>query len=251
MKMIAIMSVLLLSAPPAFAEVLVINDQQYVGDDGFLHIVGEVINDTSAPINQTILEATLYDEDGHITSVKQANSLINTIMPGMRGPFDLVVGGSEVESVHSYELAVSYKIGAPKNQAIDIVSSEMLTDNHDNLMIKGAVTNRGEITANIVSVVATVYDRDGSVAAVSRVHPEPDYLRVNSEAFFLVPIPDKAQTSEISDYLLVAESEEYAAVPEFSSGMSILLAGSAFAYVVASRYFSRITASPTFAMSQK
>ena len=44
-------------------------------------------------------------------------------------------------------------------------------------MITGTVANNGEIAANMVSVIATLYDKQGNVAAVSRVNPEPDYLR--------------------------------------------------------------------------
>lgn len=250
-KTIAALSVLVFSIPLVFADVSVINDQQYVGYDGFFHIVGEVKNDTGAPINQIILEATLYDREDNIVAIKHADSLVNTIMPGMKGPFDLIIGSTEGEKIHSYDINVIYKIGPPKNQAIDIVSSELLRDNHNNLMITGTVTNRGEITANIVSVVATLYDRDGGVAAVSRVHPEPDYLRSNGEAFFLVPVPDKTQTMEINDYLLVAESEEYAAVPEFSIGMSVLLAGSVSAYIGISRYSSHVIANLVSAANPK
>lgn len=239
------------SVPSIFAEVSIVNDRQYIGDDGFFHIVGEVHNDTAAPINKVSLEAILYDSHGSIMATKHTDSLINTIMPGMRGPFDLIIGNTEGKKLYSYSLDVSYKIGAPKNQAIDIVSSEMSRDAHSNLMIMGTVTNRGEITANTVSVVATLYDRQGDVAAVSIVHPEPDYLRSNDEAFFLIPIPDKAHTMEINDYTLVAESEEYAAVPEFSIGMTVLLAGSISAYVGISRYSDRLTAGLISAANSK
>ena len=241
-KTAALLCVMAFSAAalPAFAEVSVINDRQYVGDDGFFHIVGEIQNDTNATINQISLEAVLYDEQGSIIDTKHTSSLVNTIMPGMKGPFDLLIGSSEGERIHSYSLGVLYEVGAPKSQVIDIISSELSRDSHDNLMITGIVTNRGDITANTVSVVATLYDRQGSVAAVSRVHPEPDYLGSNSEAFFLVPVPDKTQTMGVDDYSLIAESEEYAAVPEFSISMIVLLAGSVSAYVGVSRYSDRI-----------
>ena len=82
-------------------------------------------------------------------------------------------------------------------------------------MITGTVANNGEITANTISVIATLYDKQGNVVAVSRANPEPDYLRAEDSAFFVLSVPDKIQTEEIDDYTLIAESEEYAAVPEF------------------------------------
>jgi len=48
------------------------------------------------------------------------------------------------------------------------------------------------------------------------------------------------QISEITDYYIIAESEEYAAVPEFPIGSLALLAGSVSAYIGISRYSGRI-----------
>ena len=39
------------------------NDQQFFGDDGTLHIVGEIQNGFNAPINQIEIKATLYSNE--------------------------------------------------------------------------------------------------------------------------------------------------------------------------------------------
>jgi len=226
--------------PLAFGEVFVQNDQQYIGDDDALHIVGEIINNLEFPLNQINVHVTLLDEDGYLITTKETSSLLNTIMPGMKSPFDLVLTDNEAKKTKSYSLELDYKVSPPKNQVIDITESELSRDNYNNLMITGTVTNRGDITANTVAVIATLYDNEGNVAAVSRVHPEPDYLRANDYAFFVVTIPDKIQTSRINDYALIAESEEYAAVPEFPIGTLVLLVGTLSAYIGITRYSSRI-----------
>ena len=92
----------------------------------------------------------------------------------------------------------------------------------------------------MVSVIATLYDKQGNVAAVSKVNPEPDYLRAEDSAFFLLSVPDKIQTEEIDDYTLIAESEEFAAVPEFPIGTVILLILTLSAYIGITRYSGRI-----------
>ncbi len=226
--------------PLAFGEAFIQNDQQYIGDDGALHIVGEIKNNLEAPLNQINIHVTLFDENNHQITTKETSSLVNIIMPGMKGPFDLILTNNEVEKIKSYSLELDYKISTPKNQVIDITESELSRDNYNNLMITGTVTNKGDITANTVAIIATLYDKEGNVAAVSRIHPEPDYLRTDDNAFFLVAIPDKIQTSEIKDYTLVAESEEYAAVPEFPVGSLVLLAGTLSAYIGITRYSGRI-----------
>jgi len=226
--------------PLAFGEAFIQNDQQYIGDDGALHIVGEIKNNLEAPLNQINIHVTLLDENNNIIEIKETSSLVNIIMPGMKGPFDLVLTNDEAKKTKSYSLKLDYKISPPKNQVIDITESELSRDNYNNLMITGIVTNKGDITANTIAVIATLYDNEGNVAAVSRVHPEPDYLRAEDSAFFVVAIPDKIQTRGINDYTLIAESEEYAAVPEFPVGTLVLLVGALSVYIGITRYSGRI-----------
>ncbi len=243
MEKIFIISIIFVGLIPlAFGEVSIQNDQQYIGDDGALHIVGEIKNNLDAPINQINIHVALLDENNHQIATKETSSLVNIIMPGMKGPFDLVLTNDETKKTKSYSLKIDYKVSHPKNQVIDIIESELSRDNYNNLMITGTVTNKGDITANTVAVIATLYDKGGNVAAVSRVHPEPDYLRVEDNAFFVIAIPDKIQTSGINDYTLIAESEEYAAVPEFPVGALVLLVGALSVYIGITRYSGKITA---------
>jgi len=226
--------------PLAFGNVLIQNDQQYSGDDGSLHIVGEIKNNLDSPVNQINVHVTLLDENNYIIQTKEASSLVNVIMPGMKGPFDLVLTNDEAKKTKSYSLKLDYKVSPPKNQVIDIIESELSRDSYNNLMITGTVTNKGDITANTVAVIATLYDKEGNVAAVSRIHPEPDYLRTEENTFFVISIPDKILTSGINDYTLIAESEEYAAVPEFPVGTLVLLVGALSVYIGITRYSGRI-----------
>jgi len=212
--------------PAAFAEVTIQNDQDYVGDDGAFHVVGEIQNNLNSPLNQVNVFVTLYDENNNVVVTKETRSLVNTIMPEMKGPFDFIFTDINPDQIKSYSLDLEYSISEPKSQVIAITSSELTRDNHNNLIISGTVENSGEITANTVAVIATLYDRNGNVAAVSRVHPEPDYLGSDEDTFFIVSLLDKNQILEVTDYTIVAESEEYAAVPEFPIGSLVLLAGS-------------------------
>ncbi|MFQ5781859.1 MAG: DUF3426 domain-containing protein [Nitrosopumilus sp.] len=226
--------------PLAFGDVFIQNDQQYVGDDDSLHIVGEIQNNLEIPLNQISIFVSLFDKDNNMIATKETSSLVNTIMPGMKGPFDLILTNGEAKNIKSYSLELDYKVSPPKNQVIDITNSELSRDKHNNLMITGTVTNKGDITANTIAVIATLYDEQGNVAAVSRVHPEPDYLRADDNAFFLVSVPDKIQTSTIDDFTLIAESEEYAAVPEFPVGSLVLLIATLSVYIGITKFSDRI-----------
>ena len=236
--------VMLAAAAPAWAEVAVQNDRMYTGSDGSLHIVGEVQNDLGAPLGQIRLTATIYDGQGNVIATTDGWSLVNTVMPGMRGPFDLVMAEPAARQAADYTIETDYLVLAPKSQVIDVTSVELERSGQGDLFITGTVANHGETTANMISIVATLYDRNGDVATVARAQPEPDYLRANHEGVFVVPLPEKDQTADISGYMLVAESEEYAAVPEFPIGSSLVLAASAAGYILLSRYSPGIIRQP-------
>ena len=239
-KYLALLFILSFGVPLAFADVTLQNDQSYIGDDGAFHVVGEIQNNLKSPLNQVKVLVNLYDEDGNIIANKETRTLVNTIMPTMKGPFDFIFTNINSNEVNSYSLDFDYSISEPKGQVIDITSSELKKDNHNNLIISGIVENNGEITANTVAVVTTLYDKEGNVVAVSRTHPEPDYLGSEDDVFFIVSVLDKNQIPEVVDYSVVAESEEYAAAPEFPVGSVILLAGSVSAYLIITRYSSKI-----------
>ena len=60
---------------PAFADVFIQNDQQYMGDDGSLHIVGEIENSSSIPLNQIKITAKLLDVNGFQIGEVNANPI--------------------------------------------------------------------------------------------------------------------------------------------------------------------------------
>jgi hypothetical protein len=240
----------LIGFPCAWSELSIHNDQQYFGDDGALHIVGEIQNNFNVPLNQIEVQAKLFSKGILIDTVK-TSSILNTIMPQMKGPFDIAILSNNAKDIDKYSLEFNYKLSEPKNQVIDIIKSDFSIDNSNNLIITGTVANRGDITANTVVVVATLYDKNGNVAAVSKTNVEPDYLRADDESFFYIAIPDKKQSKLVVDYSLVAESEEYTAVPEFPFGSIMLLVSTVSAYVGLTRYSSRTIANLVSATSSK
>ena len=241
MKILSIFLILLIFAiPDVWAQVNIENDQYYVDNDSTIHIVGEVLNDSDKPLNQVNIFATIYSGDNIIHQIN-SETLTNVIMPGMKGVFDIIIT-ENIDGIDRYVLDLDYKITNPKSQVIEITSSELRYAQFDNIVIKGTVANNGDITANMVKVIGTLYDRDGNVVAVSQIIVEPDYIRANDESFFLITVPDGVQT-DIVDYSLIAESEEYTAVPEFPLGSGVLLIASLSAYIVLTKNPSVVTRS--------
>ena len=240
-KLSPFLILLIFTVPNVFADVYIDNDHQYIGDDDAIHIVGEIINESNKPINQVEITAIFYSDGDNVYQTTTEN-LTNIIMPEMKGVFDLIIT-EDIGSVDYYTLDVDFKITQPKDQVIEITSSELTQGPVDNIAIQGTVANNGEITANMVKVIATLYDRDGNVVTVSQANTKPDYLRASDESFFLIPILDKTQANDIVDYSLIAESEEYTAVPEFPLGSGVLLVASLSAYIALTKNPSLVTRS--------
>ena len=241
MKKLLFLIPLLILIPPAFGEIIVQNDQTYIDDDDILHIVGEIRNDSKSPLNKINILAVLIDENGNEVNKIHGKIMSNILMPGMKGSFDIITNERILDDRLGYDLEFDYKIAAPKSQVIEIVSSELTRDQLNNVVISGTIENNGEITANMINVVATLYDRDGKVLTVSKVQTQPDFLRAGEESHFLVPIYEKNQSLNAVDYTIIAESDEYAAVPEFPLGTGALLIISVSSYVIFSRNPERIT----------
>lgn len=214
----------------------ILGDRLLEGGDGRVLIAGEIRNGLGVPLRGAEVTATLYSGSGQALGTASGASMVDSIVPGMRAPFVLDAGRQDGAPVEGYALGIEYEVAGPKGRVIDVTASRVSSDAHGIVAVTGTVLNSGEITANEVSVVATLYDRDGNVLAASEGKPDRDYLRASEEAFFLVSFPGEA-AGEVAGHAAVAESEEYAAVPEFSLGAGALLAASVVGYVGLSRYW--------------
>ena len=235
MKKLLCLLPLLLISQAAYAEVVIQNDQKYIDNDGLLHIVGEIENNTSAPLNQIKISALLIDGDGNEIKKIVGETVSNVVMPETKGAFDILIKNVRGDSINDYELNLDYTLAAPKNQVIEISSTVLTKDIHNNTVITGILENKGDLTANMIRVVATLYDRDGNVVTVSETYTKPDFLRAGDNNNFIIPFHEKSQSIHAVEYSITAESDEYVAVPEFPLGTGVLLIISVSSYILFSR----------------
>jgi len=235
MKKLLCLLPLLFISQAAYAEVIIQNDQKYIDGDGLLHIIGEVENNTSAPLNQIKISAILIDGNGNEVKRIVGETISNVVMPETKGAFDILIKNVRGESINDYELNLDYTLAEPKNQVIEISSATLTKDIHDNTIITGILENKGDITANMIRVVATLYDRDGNVVTVSEIYTKPDFLRAGDTSNFIIPFYEKSQSIKAFEYSITAESDEYVTVPEFPLGTGVLLIVSVSSYILFSR----------------
>ena len=77
MKKLIFLIPLLLLMHPAFGEMIVENDQTYIGNDGIMHIVGEIRNESKSPVNKIKIIATLTDENGKVVDKIDGKRIVN------------------------------------------------------------------------------------------------------------------------------------------------------------------------------
>ena len=90
MKKLLLLVFPLIGFSSAWGEISIQNDQQFFGDDGTLHIVGEIQNNLNAPINQIEIHATLFS-GGILVDTIKTSPMLNIIMPEMKNPFDIII----------------------------------------------------------------------------------------------------------------------------------------------------------------
>ena len=235
MKKIIFLIPLLILCQSAYADVIIENDQKYTDEDGLLHIVGEIKNNSTVPLNQIQISATLIDSNGNKIGEIVNHMISNTIMPGMNAGFDILIQNVNSEIIDNYEVVFDYNLTNPKNQVIEITSPTLTKDAYNNTIITGVLENNGDITANMIKVMATLYDRNGNVVTISEIHVKPDFLRAGESSTFLIPFHEKSQSINAIDYSITAESDEFVTVPEFPLGTGILLIVSVSSYILFSR----------------
>ena len=235
MKKLLLLLPLLLISPIAYGEVSIENDQKYVDTDGLLHIVGEIENNTSMPLNQIKISVLLIDDNGNEVKSVEGETVSNVVMPETKGAFDILIKNVKGENISNYQLNLDYNLTEPKNQVIEISNTVLTKDINNNTVITGVLENKGDITANMIRIIATLYDRDGNVVTVSESYTKPDFLRAGDNSNFIIPFHEKSQSIQAVDYSITAESDEYVTVPEFPLGTGLLLIVSVTSYILFSK----------------
>ena len=84
MKKIIFLIPLLIIGQVAYADVAIQNDQKYIDDDGLLHIIGEIENNSKVPLNQIQISATLIDENDANIGEISSNTIGTMVMEGLK-----------------------------------------------------------------------------------------------------------------------------------------------------------------------
>ena len=169
----------------------------YVDSLGYFHIIGEVVNNSDKTYEFNRLDGTIYDENERSLDSEFTYTLVDSIPPYSKSPFNIVfVGGSL--GVDSFEVQLSGAETTEKPRKLTITKPSIFVDSIDNLHLVGEVMNLGEQTANFVKVVATFYNSNGEVVGQSFTYTK------NSDIY-----PGQYSTYEIVENLFSEKATSY------------------------------------------
>ena len=152
--------------------------------------------------------------------------MLYVILPGRKSPFELaLLDTAQSSRVHSYTLTVSYLETVALSMKLEILWHSSITDAQGNMHITGALQNNGYEKLVNAKVVATYYDLYSHVVAAALIGFDPDLIgdiNPNQTVYFQIELPnERAQYAHT--YSLVAESNQYAMIPEYPQATTTAL----------------------------
>ena len=177
------------SPTPAVTPLEILSSQGFVDSIGYYHVVGEVRNNTGAPMGFVEIVATLYDDSGGITGTGFTYSMLSVIPSGGKSPFEVLV--DKHEGTTKYKLQAQGNEGELGRQDLVISGDSSSKDSIGYLHIQGEVQNTGTEPATFVELIATLYDADGNVVGVGFTYTSLDTIPAGGASPFDVIIESR------------------------------------------------------------
>lgn len=150
---------------------------------GYLHIPGEVLNNTAERREYVKITATYYNSANQIIATDFAYTTLWTLNPRTRSPFELM---TELPAgYHHHKLSVTSSITstAPVGN-LAVAGGVPYTDSIGYRHYVGSVTNNNSFSVQFVQVALTLYNAKGYVIATDYAFTDPYDLAAGQTAPF-------------------------------------------------------------------
>jgi hypothetical protein len=199
----------------AYAEFSFHNQFSYVDETKIMHILGEITNESDTAMSNVLITISFYDREGNPLDEFQRVPALRVINPGESSPFEILyIDQQTVDMVVNFTMSATGQETEQKEKQLKIISSNSRLDLLGTYFINAAARNEGQEIATNVIMIATLYDKDGRVVAVSKAlaeaGPGSSNMTAGSEAPFGISVTEKLQTYKTARYSLVADSDQYA-----------------------------------------
>lgn len=145
--------------------VVFVNDSAHKGSDGYLHIIGEVRNDTNENIGQIKITASLLDQQRKPYISVSSLAYLSLLEPGQRSPFDVIFQGVTADT-NEYQLDLSWETTTATSKTKLQIRQTSNVDKDGFYWLNGEVYNAGTQKAEDILLVGAFYDNNGKIIAV-------------------------------------------------------------------------------------
>ena len=158
------------TSTPVPATAQIVHTSSYVDSIGYTHFLGEVINNTGAPIYFVRITVSYFSSDGTVHGTDFTYTEASMIQNGEKAPFDDIqqpqAGWSYDTTSLSYETTdfVTY------SHAFQLSGQNQYSDGFDEHYV-GQITNVSGQPQTFVKVILTGYDGSGNVVLADFTYP--------------------------------------------------------------------------------
>ena len=170
----------------------VVSHQGYSMNNGF-YIVGELLNNTSAPLGNIKITATYYYQLAGkpvVVGTRDGSTLLDVIpaygkAPFVIGPF-VVLTNTHTGPVTWYDLHEQGQPGTLPRQDLVVQPTSNSYSSGSWLYVRGEILNNGTKDAKFVKAVVTLYDPDGNVVGAMSTFTNPSTISAGGFAPFSI-----------------------------------------------------------------
>lgn len=159
-----------------------LNDTQI----GNLWILGEVRNETDAPLEQVQIGANLQDANGEIVATQDVLVELDLIGVGERSPFALLFDAPHPQ-FERYQLSIVHAVPAYVGsyyRDLEVNRIESKQERLSGFSVNGTILNTGPEEAVAVQVILTGYDSLDRVVATRKIVPDYNVIPRGGETNF-------------------------------------------------------------------
>ncbi len=142
----------------------------YTDENGYYHLVGEVLNSGNSNMENVEIIATYYDALGTVIGIGNTNTELYVIPVNATTPFDIIAASKTIQPA-TYKLAVQGDMTTDQPfPGLTIQNTSTSIDDTGCYDITGQINNSSANPAGEVKIIATYYDANKNVIGTAFVY---------------------------------------------------------------------------------
>lgn len=192
---------------------LAITNFKLVTDDTDSSIIGEVMNNTTDPINSIHITSSVYNLKNQLIATGDTTTDIDQLRPGEKTGFEIslsskVSGGKRVTVSSEYQVSDSLKPGFLKVTVGKLDKDNRPYSDYEDFTVVGQVTNLGPETTSSIKVAGLFFDKKHNLVDYDYHYLKSDQLNSGQMAPFEISIFSK-NAGKIDSVSLNVQGDEY------------------------------------------